>query len=456
MRPTKKVVIIGGGISGLCTAYYLEKAFQQTNERMKITVVESSNQVGGNLRTTHEFGSVIEHGPDSFLVHSHMSELIAQLNLEEELLFERKYQRHILHQNKLHPVPDSVVYGIPTSLKEILRSTLLSPKGKFRAFFELVQPAGNFSSEDSVGSFLRRRLGDEITERITTPLLMNSYLHHVDNVSIHALFPTFRRVEEQHNSLIRGMKKIDIQNKQAVNFMSLKSGMQKLVDTLKSELLHTDFILERPVLAVEKERDSYRLQLQGGQSVLSDYVVFTGNPSAFARLIPSESVEKLSVMAKGVPVAVLVFSFYQKDVLHLPQSVGFVVSEYEKYNIRSCTFMHQKWPEKVNRTRVMLRCNVVLTDESLTNEQLIRRAYVDLQRILNIQAEPESVHVFRYHEALPMFSVEYVRKVDEVKRFLKEDFPGVFVIGSGFSGMGLDRCVQNAKIVVERILRNNI
>ena len=195
---TKKIVIIGGGITGLTTAYYLQK-----QKDVEITIVEASHKLGGKIRTEYKDDFVIERGPDSFLERkTSASELAHDLGIEHQLVRNEVGLAYVLVNDQLHPMPAGAVMGIPTQLQSFLKTNLFSVQGKLRAGFDLVLPRSHASGDQSLGLFFRRRLGDEVVENLVEPLLSGIYAGDIDQLSLMSTFPQFSKVEKEHRSLI--------------------------------------------------------------------------------------------------------------------------------------------------------------------------------------------------------------------------------------------------------------
>lgn len=200
-KPIKKIVVIGGGITGLSAAYYIMKRFEARQMRANITLVEKSSELGGKINTLHRSGYVIERGPDSFLARKlPIIALTRELGLEEELTATNPLARSnfILRKGKLHPMPLGLVLGIPTKMTPFMKTGLISPLGKLRAAVDLLLPARRGMGDEALGSFIKQRLGREVLDNITEPLLAGIYAGETRNLSLQATFPQFKQMEEKH------------------------------------------------------------------------------------------------------------------------------------------------------------------------------------------------------------------------------------------------------------------
>ncbi len=204
----KTVIVIGGGITGLSAAYYLQKQARAQGVPLRVQLFERDARVGGKVDTELFDGFVVEKGPDSFLARKAAAvHLCRELGLQDDLVGTnpRAKKTYIWHGGKLHRIPDGLNIGIPTQFVPFATTGLLSVSGKLRAAMDLVLPRSDDSGDRSLGGFLARRLGDEVVDRMAEPLLAGIYAGDSRNLSLRATFPQFEQLEKQYGSLIRGM-----------------------------------------------------------------------------------------------------------------------------------------------------------------------------------------------------------------------------------------------------------
>ena len=204
----KQIVIAGGGITGLSTAYYVEQLCRTHAIEAEIVLVEKSDRFGGHVHTGKRDGFVIERGPDSFLARkTSIIELMQELGIGNDIVGTRPGISHsyISYRNRLHPIPDGFMLGVPTKWKPFITTKLLTVRGKVRAAADLVLPKRSSATDESLGQLLRRRLGDEVLEQIAEPLLAGIYAGNADSLSVQATFPMLQETEQKHRSLIVGM-----------------------------------------------------------------------------------------------------------------------------------------------------------------------------------------------------------------------------------------------------------
>ena len=193
----KKVMIVGGGITGLSAAYYLQKEIKEKSLPIEIKLVEASNRVGGVIATVKKDGFVIEKGPDSIIARKKSGlNLIEELGLKDKVISNTAGKSYILVNGKLHTMPEGSFMGIPTKVTPFAFSGLFSPAGKIRAAADFILPKGKPQTDQSLGKFFRRRLGNEVVENLIEPLLSGIYAGDIDDLSLMALFPNFYQMEQ--------------------------------------------------------------------------------------------------------------------------------------------------------------------------------------------------------------------------------------------------------------------
>lgn len=204
----KKVVVVGGGITGLTAAFYLQKEVREKGLPIDILLLEASNRLGGKIQTIRRDGFIVERGPDSFLIRKKSFGVLAEdLGIADELVRNATGQAYVLYNDELHPIPPGSVMGIPTQLGPFMSSNLFSVAGKVRAAGDFFLGKSEAAGDESLGRFFRRRLGNEVVDNLIEPLLSGIYAGDLDRLSLNSTFPQFKQVEQNHRSLILGMKK---------------------------------------------------------------------------------------------------------------------------------------------------------------------------------------------------------------------------------------------------------
>ncbi|MFC7370059.1 protoporphyrinogen oxidase [Fictibacillus iocasae] len=459
----KHVIIAGGGITGLTAAFFLQEEAQRTGKQITFTLIEGSSRLGGKIETYEKDGFVIERGPDSYLARkSIMTELIEKVGLKDDIVPNNTGQAYILHENKLHPIPEGAVMGIPTKLMPFVTTELFSWPGKIRAGADLVMPKRkNVNDDISVGHFFKRRLGTEAVERLIEPLLSGIYAGDIDKISLKATFPQFHETEKKSRSLILGMKKLQPSSskthKKAAQFRTLKHGLSSFIEALAKSLPQEQVWLEKKVVSLEKgENGKLHAELNDGSIVSGDAVILTTPYAITKTLLPDRVLPDAFHETTPTSVATVAMVFPKKSINLQHEGTGFVVARNEDYTITACTWTDRKWPHTAPEDKVLIRCYVGRADEQdivfEEDEVILNKVLADLKKSMGISVKPEFYLVSRLVQSMPQYDVGHKEKVAELRERLEKQLPGVHVAGAPYDGVGLPDCIASAKMMVNSIV----
>ena len=464
----RKVVIIGGGLSGLSAAFYVRKFYREAAVQPQITLIEKDKVLGGKIETLHRDGFVIEKGPDSFLARkTAMVDLARELELDHELVSTNPNAKktYILQRGKLHPMPAGLVLGIPTELKPFLKSGLVSFSGKMRAMMDFVLPPRRSAEDESLGDLIERRLGTEVLENMTEPLLAGIYAGDMRKISLQATFPQFGEVERQYGSLIRGMttgrKPVETHTGTKKSaFLTFRQGLQSLVHALIHELQDVRQLTGTGAKSIRvlggagsPGASRYEVELEDGELLEADDIYITVQNFAAAELLrPHVDVSALDAV-NYVSVANVVLAFSRQDIVTEYDGSGFLVPRKEGRNITACTWTSTKWLHTSPDDKVLLRCyvgrsgdeqNVELPDDALA--ELVSK---DLKEIMGITAAPLFTEITRLRSSMPQYPVGHPGRIAGLRSELAQKLPGVYAFGAGYDGVGLPDCIKQAKLTAE-------
>lgn len=467
------IVIVGGGLTGLSSAYYVRKLYREAGLEPRITILEKSQVMGGAIETLHRDTFVIEKGPDSFLARkTAMTDLTKELKLENELVTANPVAEkiYILQRGKLHPIPSGLVLGIPTEIGPFLKSGLISPSGKLRALMDFVIPRRRSTEDESLGRFIERRLGSEVLNNVTEPLLTGIYAGDTDSLSMQATFPQFGDVEREYGSLIRGMisgrKPLETHSgTKKSTFLTFRNGLESFVNALVQELHDVDQRLETEVSKIHiieaeepNSHPSYTVELDNGEVIEADHVIITTPNYVTANLLgPHVDVSALDAV-NYVSVANVVMAFSKSEITGVFDGSGFLVPRKEGRNITACTWTSTKWLHTSPEDRVLLRCYLGRTGDEqnvmLPDKELIELVLKDMKEIMGITAKPLFTEITRHMKSMPQYPVGHLEAIAILKNELHIKFPGIHIIGAGFEGVGLPDCIKQAKELATRMASN--
>ncbi|HTG71923.1 MAG TPA: protoporphyrinogen oxidase [Candidatus Udaeobacter sp.] len=465
----KKIAIVGGGITGLSAAYYAKKLFAEHHIPVDLTLIEKSEQLGGKIRTRHRDGFVIEQGPDSFMSRKlPIIALTRELGLEDELTATNPKAKtnYILHKGRLHRMPLGLVLGIPTEVAPFIKTGLISPIGKARAAFDLLLPKKKGVKDESLGSFIERRLGKEVLEHITEPLLAGIYAGDTGALSLKATFPQFHELEQKHRSLILGMlsgKKRTRETKGLPEiarnsmFLTYKGGLETLVNRLTEVLQPTKVITSQGVVEIARDEQEYHLRLEQGLEMKADGLIMALPAYQTAELMPDLPALKWLKKIPYVSVANIVLAFNQEDIAFPLDGSGFVVPRGEGRTITACTWTSSKWLHTVPKGKILLRTYVGRAGAQewvpLTDGQLLAKVRSDLKEIMGITAEPIFHEITRLKQSMPQYPVGHLEQLKKLREELICERPGIFLCGAGYQGVGIPDCIQQGKQAAEQMFK---
>lgn len=492
-KNTQKIVILGGGISGLTAAYYVKKIASENQISVNITLIEKENRLGGKLQTVKRDGFTIEKGPDAFLSRKPaILELTRLLDIEDQLVATNPEAgiTRILHKGKLHQMPMGFVLGIPTQITPFIKTGLISPIGKMRALFDLVIPARQDQQDESLGHFIERRLGKEVLEHITEPLLAGIYAGDTRSLSLTATFPQFQQMEQQHGSLIKGMiggkskntamttrptsksttavpttaltnTKTDTKPAVAIPksmFLSYKGGLSYLIEQLEQNLKSIHFIMGQRVHSLQKLDQKYNLTLSNGEQIEADQVISTVPAFEAARIFTHMTNMEHLQHIHYVSVANIALAYPYSVLKESLRSPGFLVPRKEGKMITACTISSIKWNHTAPKDQVLLRVYIGRAGAEewvqMTDDQLVDAARQDLKELLGIEATPQMIEISRCTQSMPQYPLGHREQMDSLRTQLALQMPGVWLCGGGYDGVGIPDCIAYAKKTAEQVIQH--
>ncbi|HIW13425.1 MAG TPA: protoporphyrinogen oxidase [Candidatus Salinicoccus stercoripullorum] len=455
----KKVAIIGAGITGLSAAFYLSK-----HSDLEIDLFEKDDRAGGKIRTHQKDGYTIELGPESYLARKTiMTELAEEICMGEDLVRNSTGQSYIYSNNKLSALPKGAVLGVPTELVPFLTTDLVSVSGKLSAGLDLFRKPVPLYTDVSVGRFFRRRLGDDVLENMIEPLLSGIYATNIDELSLMSTFPYFKDREEKYGSLIKGAiaEKPASSGKPAAGktgqFLQFRNGLQSFIDRLLEVNIDNgvNAHFANDVEAITKNGEMYTMQVNGGMKEY-DHIIITTPHFQYKRWFEDLPLEYFKHM-EATSVATVVMAFDQDQVKNDIDGTGFVVSRRMDTAITACTWTSKKWKHSTPSGKALLRAYVGRPGDFIvhekSDEEIVNLARRDLDKIMDLEGDPEFTIVTRMIRSMPQYKVGHKSRVDAIRKYMTEHYPGVILTGASHHGVGLPDCVSQAKAAVESIIK---
>lgn len=450
--------MVGGGISGLAAAHRLTTAGAQ------VTVLEKSPHLGGKILTEHLDGFLIESGPDSFVSgKGSVIELAGELGLTSRIISSRPEHRgsYVSWRGRLHPLPEGLLLMAPSRLSPLLRSSLLSWRGKLRVIGDLVLPKRSHGGDESLESFVVRRLGHEVLERIAEPLVAGIHAAEPDTMSLLASFPRFLDMEREHRSLILAARSAASQPAPGNGlsyFASFKEGMGELPAALVGALNDVDI---RTGLAVTRlssgDGHGFRLALDDGTGLETQGVVLA-TPAQDTAALLWEMVPEAAAALTGihqVATATVTLAYRADEIPRLLGS-GFVVPSAERRQIMGASYLSQKWEGRVPDQQLALLRAFIGGPNGQTlalggEDRLVAAVREELAALIGLTAHPVLVRTHAWEGGLHQYTLGHIDRVARAESALAA-YPGLALAGAAFHGIGLNECVESGRRAAETVL----
>ena len=454
----KRILVIGGGISGLAAAYRLQELAR--GQAVEIVLLEASPRFGGVIRTETRDGFLLEAGPDCFISEKPAAlQLARKLGIESEIIHTNPdFRRSFIYtRGGLAPVPRGFYLMAPRNLAALFAAPLISWGGKLRMACEPLIPPRAGEDEESVAAFVRRRLGREALKKIAQPMIGGIYTADPEKLSLMATFPRFREMELASGSVIRGLKDAKDASGPRYNlFLSFKRGMQTLIDALVENLNGVTLRPSFPVTEIFRQGNRWRILGEGGENLEADAVCLTVPSYRAAPLLQNLSRDAAAGLA-AIPyesVATINVIYRSTQIGHRLDGFGFVTPDYEGKKIMACTFASIKFSGRAPEGFVILRAFAggALRPEifKMPDEALKAAVIQELSEVLKIEGAPVSMTVHRWPLSMPQYHVGHLKRTAAIEDKIK-NIHGLFLTGNAFRGVGIPDCIEQAEKTAEKV-----
>lgn len=471
-----KIIIIGGGIAGLAAAVHLKAGAKAHGKTVDVLLLEKNGRIGGKILTERHDKYLIEGGPDSFLPEKVWSVNLAKhLGLGPEMLPSNDEFKgtFIYSNNELHSLPEGVMLMVPTSFWPMAKSHLISWPGKIRMGMEVFVPKRKFIEDESLASFVTRRLGRECLEKIAEPLVAGIHTSNPDNMSVLATFPRFVQMERNSGSLILGMLSAMKKRPHATlsgpppkpgapkmtYFMSFKNGMQTLSRACADYIGRDSIRLGAAAKAVEPRGRGYSVILENGEALEADNVMIGTAAYDAAEMVKGFDATLAAQMGKieWSSSATVSIAFRKEDINVPLKGFGFIVPRVEGRRVNAATYSSIKWSFRAPDDVVLIRVFIggghhEELVQDLDDSGMVRMVLEELDTILGLKANAQFSKVYRWFKGMPKYTVGHLDRITLLDRMLSTH-PGLHLIGCSYKGIGIGDCVHEAQIAAEKILK---
>lgn len=470
---SKRIIVIGGGISGLATAHRLLERSHAEARPLEVLLLEASSRTGGVLRTSRRDGFLLEGGPDSFISEKPEAiNLAERINLTSHLIETNAVNRRsfIVRRGRLRPVPEGFQLLAPTRFWPFVTTGIFSWQGKARMALDLLLPRrarANGVDDESLAQFVRRRLGREALERMAQPMVGGIYTADPERLSLRATMPRFLEMERTSRSLIRAMWKQSRRQSAAASkgtsgaryslFLSFDGGMQMLSDELARRLPEDSIKLNTKVKSLRFDEPTGQWLIQTDVESLKADGVCLALPAYQAAACLRETNAPLAEELNDIPyasTATVNLAYRREDIPHALDGFGFVVPLIERRSTLACTFSSIKFAGRAPEGHVLLRAFVggALQPEmfELDEAGIVNAVRRDLKDLLGINEPPLFAHVEKWPRSMAQYHLGHLERVERIKRHLLST-PTLKLAGNAFAGAGIPDCIRSGENAAEEL-----
>ncbi len=468
----KHLLIVGGGISGLSAAFYAMSWAKGTETPLRVTILEADSRWGGKISTDRVWLDggqfIIEGGPDTFLATKPWGvSLCTQLGLEGRLHGTNPQQKntYVLHNGHLLPLPDGLAMMVPTNLRSVMRSGLISWLGKARMGLDFLIPPAPPNGDESLGAFVSRRLGREAYANLIEPLMSGIYAGDGDVLSLASTFPYLRELELEYGSLAWGALRIrrrasnqPVQGSRSA-FLTPTTGLLEIIEALLAFLRknQADLRVNTKVLSLVKKDHRFQAILEKGALLSADAVILACPAHASGTMIANLDSE-LAGALQSIPyasTATVSLVYPLKDIPGKLDGYGYVIPRTEGRQALACTWTSSKFPHRAPDGYALLRVFIGRAgqEERLPREPevLLNIAREELRWSMGIQADPLFARTFIWEDSMPQYNLGHPAILSRISKTL-ENHMGLALAGNGYRGIGIPDCIHSGQLAVEALI----
>ncbi len=469
---TTHVVVLGAGVTGLTAAFTLATRHRE----VRVTVIEAADRVGGKVLTTPFAGRPIDCGADAFLARvPEATELCDELGLSGMLTSPAERSALVWSRGSLHKLPPGLVLGVPTDMDALAASGIVSPEGVARAAEDVDRaewPEGEPASDpegagdESVGTMVRRRLGDEVFERLVSPLLSGVNAGDADQLSLAAGAAQLAGAARRQPSLVVALREQQQAalaagaDASAPVFFGIPVGTQTLTDLVFARLTAAGVPvhLRCPATALEPAKGAWRVHTSSGVLTADRVVLATPAPVSARLLDPvvSDVAAELGDL-QYASVAMVTLAVPRAAVGHPLDASGFLVATTDRLPfLTACSWASTKWAHLADPDLALLRVSAGRFGDSaalaLDDDDLVVALNADLATTVGLTAPPVASRVTRWIDGLPQFRPGHLGRVRDWRARLGDRAPGVVLAGAAYDGLGLPACIRQGREAAQAAL----
>lgn len=449
-----QVVVVGGGISGLASAFFLS----QRCDPSEIVLLESTDRIGGTIRGAKFGDRNVETGPDSFITRNPAAlSLVEELGIADKLISPATNSAFVYSRSKLHPIPSGTVFGAPSDFRKFIGNSLISKRGQLRAALEPLLGKVRITGDTTVGSFSRKRWGKEVTERLIDPLVGGIHAGDSYRLSLAQCAPQYLKAAQTSRSVSAGLKAqmSNYSRSERPAFYSLDGGLSELVNSLTERLLalKVKVISNAAALEIIPRSGGYQVVTQDHLYDAEGIVCATPAyvASRLLRAVSEESSGLLDTIEYASPIMTLLS--YDDGAFKDPLvGSGVLVPKPNGMLTTAITIATNKWPGLKDEDTTILRVSAGrFGDErawKFSDEALVASLEAEVSEILGASTRSLANEVSRWRKRIPQFKPYH----DQLVKRIREGLPrGIELAGAPFNGVGIPACITSGLHAADRL-----
>ncbi len=453
-----RIIIVGGGISGLSIAY----AILEKNPSEDITIFEADKRLGGKIWTDKVDGFLCESGVNGFLDNRPKTiELSQKLSLKPLRSSDKARKRYVFSKNKLYLLPESPVV--------FFMSNLLSPMGRLRIIYEYFAPKGR-KEDESLADFAKRRLGKEAYEKLIDPMASGVFAGNPETMSLKNCFRKIYNLEQKYGSLIKGMLAINKEARKTGRakvgagpggvLTSYNEGMEELISSLGS-FLGNRIKLNSRVVSVEKRHKRYAVSISDGSIVESEVLIIAAPVYSVSEIFKKFD-KTLSSIVEEIPypyLSVVCFGYKKEKLDKKLDGFGFLVPYKESRKILGTLWDSSIFPNRAPEGYALLRTMIggARMEElaSQKDSKLSDMVIKELKDTMGIGVLPDFVKIYRHERAIPQYNIGHGRRLDAIDAMLLKH-KDLYLTGNAYYGISVNDCIENSYKLSEKIIEKGV